>query len=185
MASKPKTDLFPYLPYADEEDNARFLKWKLENAQLLEKMSGFSRQRLFMECVELSFLSDDKQRRLAVVGAAGKDLLQRAIDISMQALATQSSESIATVAALGNLIQKQKSNLDQGRLKGSKSQQQSAADRRDAIERMNSDLLKNPTTARWSLRERADYICSKVRKNQKTRESYGVDSMIKMIQGKG
>lgn len=79
-------------------------------------------------------------------------------------------------------------NLEKGRLKGVQSQKEKAEERKQLIDKINSDLLKHPDTARWSLDRRAEYIekkLSEMRNHQINDKPYQFSTIKKMITGKG
>jgi len=79
-------------------------------------------------------------------------------------------------------------NLEKGRAKGAQAQKDYAAETKKLIETLNSDLLKNPNTARWKLGERAEYIKKKLiemDRKQTNGEPYKTSTIKLLITGKG
>lgn len=77
--------------------------------------------------------------------------------------------------------------LKKGRAKGSKSQKDYAAETKQLIEAINSDLLKHSDTARWKLDKRASYIEKKLKENNRKQingQPYKVSTIKLLITGK-
>ena len=77
--------------------------------------------------------------------------------------------------------------LKEGRAKGSIAQKIHAQKTKEFIQKINSDLLKHPETARWTLDKRANYIEKKLIENNKKQingKSYKVSTIKLFITGK-
>ena len=78
-------------------------------------------------------------------------------------------------------------NLEKGRSKGAQSQKEHAEEIKQKIYTYNSELLKNSTSARWTLDQRADYIEKKLNGfgiKQINGKPYLFSTIKKMITGK-
>jgi hypothetical protein len=77
--------------------------------------------------------------------------------------------------------------LKKGRSEGTQAQQEYAAETIKLIETLNSDLLKHPDTARWTLTKRAEYIEKELIKNKRKQINgtpYKFSTIKKRITGK-
>jgi hypothetical protein len=143
-------------------------------------LSDLLREGLDFEKIE-AHLSNNPVDALTLVTFYANELHRKSSEVE--------KEYVSLVKELMPQAEGMKKGRRLGQIAGAKAQKTYAAETLRIIETLNSDLLKNHTTARWVSSDRAEYIAKKLAEMMPPRvqpngKPYASSTILKKIQGK-
>lgn len=189
---KAKDDLSAL--FTDKETEEAFHEWRRANANLMP-LSEFKKlpdvlQWLFYARAEfwVDQYSKGWQDALDQLSEQGELVQKLALTDLPKAVGWAKLNTILEHLPAIQANQERLIALAKGRQMGAEAQKQYAAETQKIIFEINSDLLKNPNTARWDLDRRAGYIAEKLSeqgRRQLNGNPYMASTIKSKITGKG
>ena len=158
-------------------------EWGTKNAKLIASFKKADKDLLILLLVDTMFWRERVEKSWDETFELMQDYKSMFLDAVKQLPEMRKAYSKQVEA-----FDKRQAALYFGRMKGAKSQKERAAEVWGRVEQVNNDLLTNPTTSRWSLKQRASYIAEHLETNgmlQTNGKPYSFGTIYKRITGKG